>query len=320
MNVQLITKKAYMSLILLILSASIVYSGYYITSLLSTNEKNSLANVDNVEWYSVKVMIDEEYGKAQINVANISEKIKSDVLVTYNNNDTSLLNDLNTPTANSKVIQILNNDIKGKYLNVDNSNNGLFVLSPTKGILADLSLTCTTKGPVRTLATEVSLHSNKALATQALYDIVSQSANKYIFWDSPSTPTSYSTSTPSLQYMDINGVKDIFYKYGLNGLQDYEFLTPYYINQYDDILGQPDVGGLGIKQDNNKIIVVQGFNIIDDINVNHPDFEMFYSNLRSSISSTDEMEASIVSVVTILLCIICFTCFVTVIREINKIL
>jgi hypothetical protein len=61
------------------------------------------------------------------------------------------------------------------------------------------------------------------------------------------------------------GLKEVFYKEGIEGLAGYVFTVPAYITEDGDIFGTPDIGPDGNVNPNYKIIVVQRFSIYDII-------------------------------------------------------
>ena len=63
---------------------------------------------------------------------------------------------------------------------------------------------------------------------------------------------------------------NVFLEEGVNGLKNYQIFVPYYITDFGDIFGNPDIIH-GSKIKNNKLIVVQEFNLYDQIMNRHDD-------------------------------------------------
>lgn len=65
-------------------------------------------------------------------------------------------------------------------------------------------------------------------------------------------------------------VLEVYLKEGVEGLRNYQIFVPYYVTDMGDIFGEPDIIQ-GIKNDNNKIIIAQEFNLYDQIVANQTD-------------------------------------------------
>ena len=104
------------------------------------------------------------------------------------------------------------------------------------------------------------MHTNKDLANEAIDSIVNPRANREIFWEFlPSSNPNHIM----LNKMDMEGLKEVFLMEGLDGLSTYEFLSVSYITERGDVFGVDDVDSVGHTQENDKLIVVQGFNLVD---------------------------------------------------------
>lgn len=147
--------------------------------------------------------------------------------------------------------------------------------------------------------------------------IISQNETKYIYWNYLPTTDKYSY-IKEITTMDIDSVQETFNRYGLDGLSYFEFLEPIAIDQHEDILGVPDVNLVGVRNQNNKIFVVQGFNLKDAIDTNHPSFDLYYNDLRTGIEKTYDLEKTIVFCITVPIYLALITVFVSLIRNFNK--
>lgn len=316
-NNEKITRHLYYGLILLCVTAIVIYSSFLVTALIDKNKKASLDNVNNLEWYAIKSILDEEITKANLSSNYVATGIRSDLLSTYSDKN-ELGYDLEHISPDSKLFNVFSTHVKGVYLNnVQNDNNDIYILSPVYGIIFDLSRNCAVGEYPKSVSKEISIHNNPILVKIALQSIIDQSTNKYIFWNYLETPEKYSM-IKDLNEMDIDRVKDIFYEYGLDGLGYLEFLSPTPVDQHGDILGVPDVSNVGVKNTNNKFIVVQGFNLKDAIDTVHPSFGLYYDNMREGMVKTYDFEKTVVSAISIIVYLALLTAFMSLLRNMNK--
>lgn len=312
-----VTRQLYYGLILLMITAIIMYSSYLVSALIDRNKSTSLANVNSTEWTAVKAILDEEITKGALSSDHVANNIKEDVLTTYPDKS-NLEYDLQNISPDSKLFTVFNQNVKGVYLNgVENDNNDIFILSPKLGIIFDLSKNCAIGEYPKTVEKEISIQNNQVLANLALNAILSQSTTKYIFWNYLYTPDKYSY-VKEIDTMSIDTLKSVYDKYGLDGLAYFEFLSSTPIDQYEDILGVPDVSNVGARNSNDKLFVVQGFNLQDAIDTNHPSFELYYDNLRSGIERTYDLEKTVVFCITVPIYLGLMTAFISLIRSVNK--
>jgi hypothetical protein len=109
------------------------------------------------------------------------------------------------------------------------------------------------------------MHANQELMELAYQSIIMQSdAPKFWEYRKSSNP-----NHKMINVMSFDALRDVFIEEGIEGLQTYEFLKPVYIQKYNDIVGVPDINNLGIRQSNDKIIIISGFNIYDILTTYH---------------------------------------------------
>lgn len=146
---------------------------------------------------------------------------------------------------------------------MENDSNDMFVATEN-GIALDKSGDCSVKfGFVRNFAEEISMHHNKILAEQAIEGMLGGKDN--LFWRFRNSEKS--NKDIGLKKMDLNTVLSL----SPDEMKDYEFLAVSYIDRYKDITGIDDVTSTGHKQNTRKLMVVQGFNLSDQIQVEFKD-------------------------------------------------
>ena len=70
--------------------------------------------------------------------------------------------------------------------------------------------------------------------------------------------------------MNYTNLEKIYVEEGIEGLKNYQFLVPMYITDTGDIFGQQDIEH-GVRQDTHKFIVIQTFNLYDQLTSVKPD-------------------------------------------------
>lgn len=238
------------------------------------------ANINHIKWLIVKEAVEENIDKAQLQADSITKDIEVSVNKEYQNNNSRLLLDLSSPHSSTKLSSILSKNIEGKYLNVKNDDNDPFV-AMRWGIIADKSLNCSEGKEVRTWEEEIKLHWNNKLAEDAIRRLHNQD-NGLKFWEfkSPRNPSHLVITSASWKNLE-----KVFKKEGMIGIESYEVLVASYVRNDYDILGKPDVNNLGIRQENYKLIVVQGFNISDAM-VKHTDKLQYLAYLEQLIDQS----------------------------------
>lgn len=268
------------------------------------------------EWNYIQSVLSENEDKAQIEADDVKDNIVEDVTNLYTNKD-QLKYDMDNMTVNNKLSLILDQNINGKYLNVQNDNNDIFVIStwqkndnidlPGK-IIYDKSINCMSMGEIRTFDVELANHYNYDLGHDAIKRILAQDKDKPIFWEylKNTNPNHIKLSNGSME-----GLKQVFISEGIEGLKGYEILTQSNILNDQDLLGNPKVQNDGIYNENSRqIIIVQGFSLYDALMTRH-------QGRIVDIEKTYELNLKIAFIVSISLILLIIVIFTSVIRQQN---
>ena len=232
----------------------------------TTNMNYIGSSIDELQWEFVKGIIQDEYLAAGIQAKMMAERIDRDLKVNYP--DISLLRyqlDFPSKVDNAAYTQIFKDDIRGVYfMGVKNDNNDPFIAS-RGGILMDLSLNCLPESLPRDWDTEFGAHYNKVLAKKSIKSILLKDP-KITYWEYiPNDNPDHAVITePTME-----NLHKLFLSEGLDGLKGIEFLAPAYITDNGDIFGVDDVNQYGVRSNNHKLIVIQGFNVYDQIKIRH---------------------------------------------------
>lgn len=189
----------------------------------------------------------------------LAKEIKTELISAYSDDMDTFKSDYLEPLPESELVKVIDtiiNSDTNRYFHVESDANDMFVVSNI-GIVSDKSQDCSVYGITRSFEDEVTMHFNKSLANQAIDSILKGQTND-VFWQFRNTRK---LKKPELTTMDLDRVFDMT----LEQIKDYEFLTITYIDQDQDITGRDYVSANGIAQDNNRLILVQGFNLYEQI-------------------------------------------------------
>lgn len=167
---------------------------------------------------------------------------------------------LNTPSEDNSentLVTILSEHLLGneKYFYVESDANDIFVTTED-GVALDESDDCSTEGLSREFAEEIPYHHNPKLAELVFDGIIAGEDN--LFWRFRNTTNSDDIGVTNL---DISVVLN----QPLDELVDYEFLSVGYIYDNEDIMGIPRVTEQGFRQKTRRLMIVQGFNIYEQV-------------------------------------------------------
>lgn len=264
-----------------------VYYTYQQVQTINAKQSFIIDQIKSREWDMIENTIEENEQKAKIQVDSVKNKISAEILIEYGSDMDRLKVDLLDKT-DSPVFTIFNKNISNKYLNVNSDNNRLFI-ADKNGILADKGIVSSEKKS-RDWNTEINAKLNQNLASKAVSMILMK--DKHIIYWTPDG-TSPEAATDRESYPSMECIKTAYNEYGLDSLKNYDILVPSYITENGDIFGTPDVDNHGFRLSNQKIIVVQEFNIydavlarMDDIGRYNDSISNFKESTRDSINST----------------------------------
>ena len=261
----------------IILSILIVF-GLYV-SLIRTDLIAGMDNVDEtdkaiseIEWEYVETVMQEDYLAAQNQATIVAEELKLKTLAAYPDLEVlrAEIEDENPSLSNSPTyLALMRESIHNKWMNgVMNDNNDLFICD-RYGVLMDVSRSTAPDKFPNHWEDVFSRMENPTLARVAVEELFNQESS-YIFWECTLTGhevlanTVYGEHIPSLQLLH-----DKFKANGLDALKNIQFLAAAYITPEGDIFGVDDIDIHGVRTFNHKIVVVQTFNLYDQIMTRH---------------------------------------------------
>lgn len=298
---------------LLVINIAIVYNQLQKAE---TRKNQMIQTLYENEWEEFLLpVINENIHKSKIQAQYISDNIEKELLEAYEGNLSELKYDIDNHKTDTKFANILNNNLKDKYINVENDNNDLFVANSDK-IFIDKSLNCSKNGQSRTWEIEKDMHYNKYLFTDALDKIINES-DKLIAWE---FLESRNKNHQMIKYASFNNLKNVFMQEGIEGLKTYEFLNPAYINTKEDMFGTDIVDNTGNKTNNYQLVVIQGFNLVDRLNQKYGTQLKYYELKGQKIIDDYVQDKTYINMVGLLFMSLIFVTFVSIIKIQNSVL
>lgn len=210
-------------------------------------------------WTQLQLSLEESYANAEI----VAEHIERDIKTEFDLTDLKDALDTNDADAYQRLSKLVAKNIERISLNnIDNHRNSVMVMTGDGIILEDYTIDLSTKIPAgENFNKYLDTSYNKELFSDALRKLKIHS--EYII---AIENIDYIKNDDHIKISDVNRdtLKQVFDAEGLAGLQNYEFMTPVYITDTGDIFGTKDIIG-GMPQENHKFIVIQTFNLYDQI-------------------------------------------------------
>ena len=219
-------------------------------------------------------------------ISKISEDIKKDILSLSDDKLQNLHDDMTNNIHNQDLHNILMKNIEYQNLNgIKNHQNGVVVLS-TEGYLEDFNyrranlVSDNHESSFREWDDSVKNSYNKSLEKNAIEKLLNRTSGIIAL---ESYDLTNNENHVRIKEMNYESLLKVFLAEGMEGLRNYQIFVPYYITDIGDIFGTPDISQ-GIKIDNNKIIVVQEFNLYDQIMLTQ-NSELFSNDEIKNIAS-----------------------------------
>ena len=211
--------------------------------------------------------------QAEKEVSRISEEIEKDILALTDEQLANLQYDMTNNIHNQDLHEILMKNIESQSLNdISNHRNGIVVLS-SKGYMEDFNyrraknLSDECASSFRAWEDSIENSYNEELEQNAIDKLLNRTSGIIAL---ESYDLIHNDAHIKIKELNYESLFKVFLAEGMEGLRNYQIFIPYYITDIGDIFGNPDISQ-GIKVDNNKIIIVQEFNLYDQIMIGHSD-------------------------------------------------
>lgn len=265
-NKKVIIARAMIFIMLILISGLILYM--YTVDRVKYSEEKSIEDYTSIQFDRVWSELQILRSQAHDNARNIAEDIETEL---RKQNLAELKYDMDNGHVNEEMYNTIESIISGKSMNdINNYRNGIIVMTQN-GIFEDFNyerVSGVTDQEMRTWDVEVATAYNKELQKESIRRLLNHS-------DSIITTEKINRLGENhikIKSMDYDSLKEIFLKEGIEGLKNYQFINPAYITETGDIFGQDDILQ-GVKQPNHKIIIVQEFNLYDQLK--HMNSELF---------------------------------------------
>lgn len=259
------------SAVAIITAAVILFAGTIllynnIVSLVQDNTGVTIEEFKESQFNSIWMYLELLHQQADDEIVLISHSIEDDLLSLSEEELALIQSDMSNNIHNQTLHNIIMKNTESKYLNnIGNFRNGIIIMS-TDGYMEDFNYRRADKcdnitNSFRTWEDSINHSYNKILEEDAIDKLLNRTSGiialeSYDLTDNP--------DHIMISELNYKSLLKVYSEEGLDGLRNYQILVPYYITDIGDIFGVPDISQ-GILMDNNKIIVVQEFNLYDQI-------------------------------------------------------
>lgn len=268
-------KRRYMMIIITILVAftSSLFLYNYAIDYTKQVEEETITQAETAEFDKIWDHLQNLLALANLNASNASNNIENDIKSQFKDlNKLKIALDRKDPEYEKQIHEIFAKHTEGNYLNgIDNKRNAFLILTGDGGIKEDYTVDSDTKEEIysnKQFAKYLDNTYNKDLFETALFQIRNHS-NSIIAIEPTNPETKNHILLDEINYSNL---KKVYEKEGIYGLRSYEFLVPVYITDTGDIFGQKDIIA-GEPQQNHKFIIIQTFNLYDQIIKGHPTYQ-----------------------------------------------
>lgn len=260
-----------MIFIIVAFSTSVILYTNVINDLKKSSD-NNIRYLKNSMYNSIYTYFDILIDEAKEKVDIVGGNIEKDLLELSPEQLKIIQMDMSNNIHNTTLHEIINKNIKGKdFKGVSNSKNGMLAMT-SNGVLEDFNYRRAnviaqndshSRITNRSWENEIENSFNTSLAQVSVDKLLNRTAG-IIAFEPYNLINEKDSSHIMINEFTYEEVKRVYLKEGLDGLRNYQIYIPYYITNNGDIFGEEDIVH-GVKQKNNKIIIVQEFNLYDQI-------------------------------------------------------
>lgn len=258
-------------MIIICIFVAVVFTYQNIIDTMQENRNSTMASFKEEQFAIIWKYLDGLQTQSTIKVTKVAEDIQNDILSLSDKEFKQIQTDMTAGQENAILHKILIKNIENVSLNsIKNHRNGIIVMS-NDGYIEDYNYRRAYKAKdnstLRKWQDSIDGAYNKELEKNAIDKIINRTSGIIA---SESYDLIGDENHIMIKELTHDSLFEVYSKEGLNGLRNYQIFIPYYITDIEDIFGVPDIVQ-GVKTDNNKIIVVQEFNIYDQLVKNHYD-------------------------------------------------
>lgn len=275
--------KKYMFVILIMIAASILFLFTFdeVIESIKTSRYQAIEQSKERDFESVWAYIQVLRSNSLIQTSNLAMQIEDQINDKFDMEQLEQALDSGDKETQEELYQIFRDNIEGVYLDdaVKNNRNSLIVLEGYDTIIEDKLVEPIARANDDEFSRETHHFNdycqksfNKPLFRSAVNKIRSHSTDRLIALE----PFNYLSDKQTKDHkmiteMTYENLKSVYVKEGITGLRNYQFLVPIYITDTGDIFGNDDIVG-GVPQNTHKFILIQTFNVYDQLLTIKPDY------------------------------------------------
>lgn len=244
------------TIVMLIMASALMVFVYLVTTIRESKD-DAIAAQNNAEFEKIysemQLLRSQSYDNCKSVTKDIEKDLrKLDLDILKDNMDNGIITD--------EVYEIIEKHARNVSLNgIDNYKNGITVMTQA-GVLEDFNYERANGKEVRSWENEIEMAWNKDLEKDAINKILIHASKRIIAMEKNYMGKDHMM----IPEMTKENLKKVFLAEGIEGLRNYQFKVACYITETGDIFGQEDIVH-GIKQDTHKLIIVQEFNLYDQL-------------------------------------------------------
>lgn len=246
--------------IVLLMSLLLLY-GFAIDNVKDTNIK-SIKELKTERFESIYSYILELQSDAYESARDVSSELEEYM---RSMDQDALRKQLETGEISNELDSIFHKYTDKVFNGVDNPRNG-FIIANLDGILYDENYKRVEGRVARDWESEINNSYNSDLEQEAISRLLNRSDSLIVTESVNLLKKDYKDHT-KITTANYDTLLQVYLNEGVEGFRNYQVLCPAYITNNGDIFGQKDIVS-GIKMQNNKIIVIQEFNIYDQLQRN----------------------------------------------------
>lgn len=290
-------------LIPIISIGTVLYQSYSNVEYIKTMHENLGSELKNYGWLSIYSVIKSTESLSKLQVESVKREIEVRLLKEYDGNMDKLKEDLSGKEDN-KAYQIINGVIYNKYIIQKDEDNRMWVATQN-GIIADHGIESSNKSD-RSWNSEIRSSIDSEMMKDAITRLLNQNTAEPILiriHGDPGTVYGYGME-PNSTFL-----KEQYEKDGMMALRSYDMLVPAYITDTGDIFGVPDVTYNGMRNQNNKLIIVQQFNLYSAVD-HFSEMTLFHQRILDVNDQNMRNDLNNLLLRTIITCVIMTLAFI----------
>lgn len=250
------------TIVMLIIASALMLFVYLVTVIRNSNQ-DAIYDQKSSEFDKIYSEMMVLRSQSYDNCKNVTQDIEEDL---RNLDLVKLKEDMDNGIIADEVYDIIETHIRDVSLNgIDNYKNGITVMTQS-GVLVDFNYERANGKRVRHWEDEIDNAWNKELEKDAIDKILIHSNKRLIAMEKKYMNEDHI----KIPEMTKTNLKKVYMAEGIEGLRNYQFKVACYITEAGDIFGQEDIVR-GIKQDTHKFIIVQEFNLYDQLQQSDPE-------------------------------------------------